>query len=61
MREEFWVACEVCGTRGDPLDVEVRHRRCRLKAAFPDANEEKDGLMVFDPRKMREAIKAVGD
>jgi hypothetical protein len=53
MPEEFWVLCDVCGTRGDPLDIEVRHRSCRLKEAFPDAYAEKDGMLFFDPLKMR--------
>jgi hypothetical protein len=52
--EELWVTCRVCGERGDPLDIDVFHRGCRLSRALPEAYEERDGLLIFAPKKMRE-------
>lgn len=56
LSEEFWVNCDVCRQRGDPLDIEVLHRGCRLRRAFPDAYEETSGLLLFDPTKMDEDL-----
>jgi hypothetical protein len=32
-----------------------------LSQAFPNAYEEKDGMLFFDPRKMRDDADNVGD
>lgn len=55
--EELWVTCDVCGVRGDPLDIEVLHRPCRMKAVFSSAYRESGELIHFDPVKMREAVE----
>ncbi len=57
MNEEELEKCEVCGVEADQLDIEIFHRACRFKRAFPDAYEEKDGLLFFDPAKMREQLE----
>jgi hypothetical protein len=56
--EELWPTCDVCGVLGDPLDIEVLHRGCRFKALFPQAYEERDGMLFFDPKKMREQFES---
>jgi len=54
--EEF--LCEHCGELCEDEDVlEVFHRGCRLKAAFPDAYEADGPLLMFDPRKMTAQFK----
>lgn len=46
--------CEYCGTEvGNETELEVEHRGCRLKAAFPAAYTEKGkGLLTFDMQKV---------
>jgi hypothetical protein len=52
-REVVAAKCEICGkTEEDEFDVEIFHRGCRLKAAFPDSYKDIGGLLAFDPRKM---------
>lgn len=51
MKTEF--KCEHCGAIcEDELELDVRHRGCRFKAAFPDCYEKKAGLLVFDVKKI---------
>ncbi len=53
--------CEVCGGEGHPFEIEIFHRGCRLKNAFPNAHKEKDGMLFFDPARMKENIKTLAD
>lgn len=46
--------CEHCGGEEETeAELEVKHRACRLKAAFPGAyTEQGDGLVTFDMKKV---------
>lgn len=46
--------CEHCGeVANDEYDLEIHHRGCRLKAAFPGAyTEHLDGIVAFDMSKV---------
>lgn len=48
--------CEVCGKEQNS-DGDIWHRGCRLKRAFPDCYERKDGLLFFDAKKIAKKIK----
>lgn len=52
--------CEVCGSEGHPLYIEIFHRGCRLSEWLPNAYEKKGGFLFFDPRKMREQLERDG-
>jgi hypothetical protein len=53
--EEF--KCEHCGKIcEDEWELDVMHRGCRLKAAFPDAYRKEGGLLIFDMEKIREKL-----
>ena len=54
------VKCDVCGGEGIADEVEIFHRGCRLSEAFPNAYEKIDGMLFFDPRKMREDVEKLG-
>jgi len=54
--------CEVCGEQAESdLDLEVYHRACRLKAAFPGCYTQEGPLVMFDPRKMSQRLKRTGE
>ncbi len=55
--------CEHCGTEEETeFDLEIKHRSCRLKAAFPGAYTERgDGLISFDMKKISEALGLFDD
>lgn len=55
--------CEYCGQEVDTEDeLEIEHRACRLKAAFPGAyTEQGDGLVTFDMRKVSESLGLFND
>ena len=53
--------CDVCGAEGHTFDIEIFHRSCRFKAAIPDAYTRKDGLLFFDPVKMKEHLEKTKD
>jgi hypothetical protein len=55
--------CEHCGTEVETeMELEVEHRACRLKAAFPGAyTEEGDGLVTFDMKKVSESLGLFND
>ena len=47
--------CEHCGEElEDEFDLEIFHRGCRLKAAFPGTYKKENGLLIFD-------LKEIGD
>ena len=50
--------CEICGRECESQEeLEVEHRGCRLKAAFPGAyNEQGDGLVTFDMKKVAKQL-----
>lgn len=50
--------CEQCGEEEKTeFDLEVKHRSCRLKAAFPGAYTERgDGLVSFDMGKVAQSL-----
>ena len=49
--------CEHCGTEAEDIDIQVFHRACRLKAAFPDSYEELGGgLVSFDMSKLKDKL-----
>jgi len=50
--------CEHCGTICESeYELDIDHRSCRLKAAFPGAySEELDGLVTFDVKKMADSL-----
>jgi hypothetical protein len=54
------VKCEICGGEGIADEIEIFHRGCRLSEAFPSAYEAKDGMLFFDPQKMREDLEKLG-
>jgi hypothetical protein len=50
--------CEHCGERCEDEDtLEVFHRGCRLKAAFPGCYEGDGPLLMFDPVKLAAYMK----
>lgn len=55
--------CEHCGGEEETeIDLEVKHRACRLKAAFPGAyTEQGDGLVTFDMKKVAETLGLFDD
>ena len=48
--------CQHCGATGDPQTIQVEHRGCRLKAAFPGAYTEEGGLISFDMASIQERL-----
>jgi hypothetical protein len=52
--------CELCGAEGHPFYIESFHRGCRLSEWFPNAYATKNGMLFFDPRKMREEFEKRG-
>ncbi len=57
MTDEELEKCEVCGAEGDPWEIEVFHRACRLKHAFPGAYREEGRLLLFDPEMMKRQME----
>jgi len=57
MTDEELEKCDICGAEGDPWEIEVFHRACRLKRAFPGAYREEDGLLFFDPEMMKQQME----
>ncbi|MDO8616737.1 MAG: hypothetical protein Q7T33_13540 [Dehalococcoidia bacterium] len=57
MRTEEIEKCPICGGEGDPWEIEVFHRACRLKRAFPGAYHRDGDLLFFDPEKMRQQLE----
>ena len=55
--------CEYCnGEEETKIDLEIKHRACRLKAAFPGAYTERgDGLVTFDMKKVVETLGLFDD
>jgi hypothetical protein len=55
--------CEICQTECETeLELEVEHRACRLKAAFPGAYSEKsDGIVTFDMKHVAESLGLFND
>jgi len=55
--------CEYCGQEVDTEALlEIGHRACRLKAAFPGAYTElADGLVTFDMKKISEVLGLFDD
>ncbi len=52
--------CEHCGQEAEDLyDLDVGHRGCRLKAAFPGAYDQDGGLVTFDMAKVRAQLGMV--
>ena len=49
--------CEHCGVEADEDEIDIYHRSCRLKAAFPGAYTEAGGIVSFDVPKITEAIE----
>ena len=61
MEDEIIAKCEICGVEADhAFEIEIFHRGCRFKAMFPNAYEERNGFLFFDPKKMREAVETDG-
>lgn len=47
--------CEVCGRyEREEYLLDIFHRGCRLKTAFPEATTETDGLVALDMTKLAE-------
>lgn len=58
MEEEPKIKCEYCGeTCEDDWELEVYHRGCRLKAAFPDCYKQDGPLLEFDVKKIAEKLE----
>ncbi len=56
------IKCEHCGAEcEDDFDLEVMHRGCRLKAAFPDCYTKEGPFLKFDVKKMAERMGEGGD
>lgn len=55
--------CEHCGQECESeFELEVEHRACRLKAAFPGAyTEQTDGLVAFDMKRVSETLGLFND
>jgi len=55
--------CEQCGTECETeYELEIEHRSCRLKSAFPGAYTVKgDGLVTFDMKKVSESLGLFND
>lgn len=55
--------CEHCGQEVETEEeLEIEHRSCRLKAAFPAAyTEQGDGLITFDMKKVVESLGLFSD
>jgi hypothetical protein len=50
--------CEHCGVEADEDEIDIYHRSCRLKSAFPGAYTEAGGIVSFDVSKIAEAIES---
>ena len=59
MAEEF--KCEHCGgVTADEWELEIFHRGCRLRAAFPECcTTTEDGLMILDFSKLKDKLDEV--
>lgn len=57
------IKCEHCGTVCETeAELEIEHRACRLKAAFPGAySEGLNGLVTFDVKKMSDSLGLFDD
>jgi hypothetical protein len=56
MNEE--IRCEHCGEICvDDEDLQIGHRSCRLKAAFPGDYKTDGPLVIFDMKKIKERLK----
>ena len=55
------VKCKHCGKIvQDEDELEIYHRGCRLKAAFPVAYTQKGSLLFFDLKKVTEELEKHG-
>ncbi len=55
--------CEHCGAEvEDEFQLDIEHRACRLKVAFPGAyTEGADGLVTFDMKRVAESLGLFND
>ncbi len=55
--EQMNEKCDICGEEGDVWEIDVFHRACRLRRAFPGACSTEGGQILFDPAKIKEHLE----